>query len=156
LRLLNGFRIQGDFEGCADIWTYDRTPQKVTIESIMPYVDIFREKGAQSFPKTITLDFDKNINLNVNLNHKCLSPTWRKSIWFLICGEARGHSKLARQIYGERLLQRIFPNGLTFVNFMQHLRAFGRFEMNKRDLARQREVAKEDIAPDIQERHFQE
>jgi hypothetical protein len=90
----------------------------------MPYVDIFREKGAESFPKTITLDFDKNINLNLNLNHKCLSPTWRKSIWFLICGEARGHSKLARQIYSERWLQRILPNGLIFVNFVQHLRAF--------------------------------
>jgi hypothetical protein len=38
-----------DFEGCADILTSDRTPQKVTIESVMPYanVDIFREKGAQ-------------------------------------------------------------------------------------------------------------
>jgi hypothetical protein len=39
--------LQGDFEGCADIWTSDRTPQKVTIEPIMLYtnVDIFREKG---------------------------------------------------------------------------------------------------------------
>jgi hypothetical protein len=102
------------------------------------------------------MHFDKNINLNLNLNYKCLSPAWRKSIWLLICGEARGHSKLARQIYGERLLQMILPNGLPFVNFVQHLRAFGRFKMNKRDLARQREVAKEDIAPEIEERHFQE
>jgi hypothetical protein len=33
-------------KGCADILTCDRTPQKVTIEPMMPYtnVDIFREK----------------------------------------------------------------------------------------------------------------
>jgi hypothetical protein len=39
----------------ADILTCDRTPQKVTIEPMMPYtnVDIFREKGAQSFPKKV-------------------------------------------------------------------------------------------------------
>jgi hypothetical protein len=45
--------IQGDFEGCADILTCDRTPKKVTIEPIMPYtnVDIFREKGAKSVSK---------------------------------------------------------------------------------------------------------
>jgi hypothetical protein len=44
--------IQG-FEGYADILTYDRTPQKVTIKTIMPYtnVDSFREKGAKSFSK---------------------------------------------------------------------------------------------------------
>jgi hypothetical protein len=40
----------------------------------------------------------ENINLNLNLNHKCLSPTWRKPIWPLIYDE---HSELARQIYGE-------------------------------------------------------
>jgi hypothetical protein len=36
-------------EGCADILTCGRTPQKVTIEPLMPYtnLDIFREKGAQ-------------------------------------------------------------------------------------------------------------
>jgi hypothetical protein len=45
--------IQGDFESCVDILTCDRTPQKVTIELIMPYtnVDIFREKGAKVFQK---------------------------------------------------------------------------------------------------------
>jgi hypothetical protein len=57
----------------------------------------------------------------------------------LIYGEARGHSKLARQIYGERFPQRILPNARTFVNVVQHLRDFRRFEMNKRDLGRQRE-----------------
>jgi hypothetical protein len=47
--------IQSDFEGCADILTCDRTPQKVTIEPMMTYtnVDIFREKGAQSFSKKV-------------------------------------------------------------------------------------------------------
>jgi hypothetical protein len=47
--------VQGDFEGCADILTCDRTPQKVTIEPIMPYtnVDIFREKGSTSFSKKV-------------------------------------------------------------------------------------------------------
>jgi hypothetical protein len=47
--------IQGGFEGCADILTCDRTPQKVTIKRIMPYTndDIFREKGAKSFSKKI-------------------------------------------------------------------------------------------------------
>jgi hypothetical protein len=45
--------IQGGFEGCADILTCDKTPQKVTIKTIMPYtnVDSFREKGAKSFSK---------------------------------------------------------------------------------------------------------
>jgi hypothetical protein len=57
----------------------------------------------------------------------------------LIYGEARGHSKLARQIYGERFPQRILPNARTFVNVVQHLHDFRRFEMNKRDLGRQRE-----------------
>jgi hypothetical protein len=46
--------------------------------------------------------FDKSINFNLNLKHKCLSPTGRKPIWFLIYGEACGHSELAWQIYGER------------------------------------------------------
>jgi hypothetical protein len=57
----------------------------------------------------------------------------------LIYGEARGHSKLARQIYGERFPQRILSNARTFVNVVQHFRDFRRFEMNKRDLGRQRE-----------------
>jgi hypothetical protein len=45
--------IQGGFEICADILTGGRTPQKVTIEPIMPYrnVDIFWEKEAKSFSK---------------------------------------------------------------------------------------------------------
>jgi hypothetical protein len=43
-------------------------------------------------------------------------------------GEARGHSELAWQIYGERS-QRILPNARTFVNVVQHLPDFGRFEM---------------------------
>jgi hypothetical protein len=46
--------------------------------------------------------FDKNINL------------WRKLIWFLIYSEPRGYSELARQIYGERLPQRILTNARTF------------------------------------------
>jgi hypothetical protein len=98
-------------------------------EPIMPStnVDIFREKRAKSFSKKVweplnfmkkwvkknhsrffllsfnskLSHFDKNINLNVNLNHKCLSPAWRKSIWFLLYGKACGYSELARQIYGE-------------------------------------------------------
>jgi hypothetical protein len=38
-------------KSCADILTSDRTPQKVTIEPIVPYtnVDIFREKGGNNF-----------------------------------------------------------------------------------------------------------
>jgi hypothetical protein len=55
------------------------------------------------------------------------------------------------QIYRERLPQRILPNARTFVNIVQHLRNFGRFYLNKRDLDRQREdrilVAEEDIPP---------
>jgi hypothetical protein len=57
----------------------------------------------------------------------------------LIYVEARGHSELAWQIYGERFPQRILPNALPFVNVVQHIRNFGRFEMNKRDLGRQQE-----------------
>jgi hypothetical protein len=95
--------------------------------------------------------FDKNINLNLSLNHKCLPPTWKKTIWSLIYGE---YAELARQIYGEKLPQRILPNARTFVNVAQHLRDFGRFEMNKRDLGRQREdsilVTEEDIFHEIQ------
>jgi hypothetical protein len=51
-------------------------------------------------------------------------------------------------------------NARTFVNVVQHLRDFGRFEMNKRDLESwpQREdrilVAEEEIHHEIQERHF--
>jgi hypothetical protein len=43
--------IQGDFEGYADISTCERTPQKVTIEPIIPYtnVEIYPEKGTKSF-----------------------------------------------------------------------------------------------------------
>jgi hypothetical protein len=43
----------------------------------------------------------------------------------------------------------LLPNARTFVNVVQHLRDFGRLEMNKRDLGRQREdrtlVAEEKI-----------
>jgi hypothetical protein len=46
----------------------------------------------------------------------------------LIYFEARGHSDLARQIYGQRFPQRILSNVRTFVNVVQHLRDFGRFE----------------------------
>jgi hypothetical protein len=52
-----------------------------------------------------------------------------------------------------------FSNARAFINVVQHLRDFGRFEMNKHDLGRQREdrilVAEEDILHEIQERHFQ-
>jgi hypothetical protein len=44
----------------------------------------------------------------------------------LIYGEARGHSELARQIYGERFPQRILFSARTFINVVQHLRDFGR------------------------------
>jgi hypothetical protein len=46
-----------------------------------------------------------------------------------------------------------FLNARTFVNVVQHLRDFGRFEMNKRDLGRQREdrilVAEKEILHEI-------
>jgi hypothetical protein len=75
-------------------------------------------------------------------------------------GEAREHSKLARQIYGEKLPQRILSHARTFVNVVQHLRDFGRFEMNERDLGHQRDdrilVLVEGIPHEIQERHFQQ
>jgi hypothetical protein len=78
--------------------------------------------------------FDKNLNKSqmavINLE---------KTDVALIYYEARGHSELTRQIYGERFPQRILPNARTFVNVVQHLRNFGRFEMNKRDFGRQRE-----------------
>jgi hypothetical protein len=74
----------------------------------------------------------------------------------LIYSKARGHSELARKIYGERLPQRILLSARTVVNVVQHLRDFGRFrEMNKRDLGRQR-VAEEDIPHEIQEHNFQQ
>jgi hypothetical protein len=48
--------IQIDFKCCADILASDRTPRWVTIEPIMPYtnVDIFREKGAESFSRKVS------------------------------------------------------------------------------------------------------
>jgi hypothetical protein len=53
--------------------------------------------------------------------------------------KVRGHLGLAQHIYGERFPQRIVPNARTFVNVVEHLRDFRRFEMNKRDLGLQRE-----------------
>jgi hypothetical protein len=74
----------------------------------------------------------------------------------LIYGEACEHLELARQIYGERFPQRILPNARTFVNLGQHLRDFGRFEMNKHDLGCQGEhrilIAEEETLHEIQER----
>jgi hypothetical protein len=52
----------------------------------------------------------------------------------LIYGEARRHSELVRQIYGERtemFPQKIVANARTIVNVVQHLRDFGHFEINK-------------------------
>jgi hypothetical protein len=48
----------------------------------------------------------------------------------LIYGKTCGHLELARQICGERFPQRILPNTRAFVNVVQHLRDFGRSEMN--------------------------
>jgi hypothetical protein len=36
----------------------------------------------------------------------------------LIYGEARGHSELARQMYGERFPQRILPNAGTLIKII--------------------------------------
>jgi hypothetical protein len=75
----------------------------------------------------------------------------------LIYGEARGYSELARQIYSEKFPQRIPPNTRTFVNIVQHLHDFGRFEMNKRDLGPQLEnrilVAEEEILYEIENQY---
>jgi hypothetical protein len=64
----------------------------------------------------------------------------------LIYGKAHRHSELARQISGKRFPQKTLPNAGTFVKVVQHLRDF---EMNKRDLGRQRDarifVAEEDL-----------
>jgi hypothetical protein len=81
------------------------------------------------------------------------STNLEKTDMVLIYGEACGHSELARQIYSEKFPQRILSSARTFVNVAQHLRDFGRFEMNKRDLGRQREdrilVAEEEILHEI-------
>jgi hypothetical protein len=98
--------VQGDFESCAHILTSDRTSQYVTFEPIMPYTnaDTFREKRTKSFSKKgweplnfvkkmdqkshgrlFLLSFSSKLgyfNKNLNLNHKWLSLTWRKPIWF--------------------------------------------------------------------------
>jgi hypothetical protein len=78
----------------------------------------------------------------------------KKTNMVVIYGEASGHSELERQIYGEMFPQRILPNARTFVNVVQHLRDFGRFEMNKRDLGRHRQdrilVAEEEIFHEIE------
>jgi hypothetical protein len=49
----------------------------------------------------------------------------------LMYGEARRYSDLGEQSYGEKFPQKVLPNAQTFVNVVQHLRTFGRFEMNK-------------------------
>jgi hypothetical protein len=99
---------------------------------------------------------DKNINFNLNLNHKYFYQPGENR-YALIYSE---HSELARQIYGEKLPQRILRNARTFVNVAQHLRDFGRFEMTKLDVGRQREdrisVAEENVPHEIQKRHFQQ
>jgi hypothetical protein len=56
----------------------------------------------------------------------------------LINCEAYEYSELAWKFYGEKFLRRILTNARTFVNVVQHLRDFGRFEMNKRDLGQRR------------------
>jgi hypothetical protein len=48
-----------------------------------------------------------------------------KTDMVLIYGETRGHSV-------KSFLERILPSERTFVNVVQHLRDFGRFEMNNR------------------------
>jgi hypothetical protein len=81
-----------------------------------------------------------------------------KTDMVLVYGEARGHTELVRQIYGERFPQRIFSNSGSFVNVVQHRRGFGRLEtsleMNKRDLGRPQEdrifVAKDEILHEIE------
>jgi hypothetical protein len=51
------------------------------------------------------------------------------------------------------LPQRILPNARTFLKVVQHLRDFGRFEMNERNLGRQGKdrilVVEEGIPPEI-------
>jgi hypothetical protein len=51
--LLHLFKRFSDIQGLSRYFTRDKTPQKVTIQPIMPYtnIDIFREKGAKSFSK---------------------------------------------------------------------------------------------------------
>jgi hypothetical protein len=49
----------------------------------------------------------------------------------LMYGEARRYPDLGEQSYGEKFPQKLLPNAQTFVNVVQHLRTFGRFEMNK-------------------------
>jgi hypothetical protein len=84
--------------------------------------------------------FDKNLNLNLNLNHKWLSP-----------GENRYGFDLWRSPCTFRgFLKEYFPiHELLYINVVQHLLNFGRFEMNKPDLGHQREdcilVAEEEI-----------
>jgi hypothetical protein len=84
--------------------------------------------------------FDKNLNLNLNLNHKWLSPTWRNRYGF----------DLWRSLWTFRAS----TASLAFVNVVQHLRNFGPFEINKRDIGRQREdrslVAEEEILHEIE------
>jgi hypothetical protein len=67
---------------------------------------------------------------------------------------------VAIQIYGEKLPQTILPNAWTVVNVVEHLHDFGRFELNKRDLGRQRQdrisVAEDNISHELLGRHFQQ
>jgi hypothetical protein len=86
--------------------------------------------------------FDKNLNLN----HKWFSPTYGFVLW--------RSPWTFRASYGERFPQKILPYARTFVNVVQHLRDFGRFEMNTRDLGRERDdrilVVEEEILHEIE------
>jgi hypothetical protein len=72
----------------------------------------------------------------------------------LVYGEARGHSELARQIYGERFPQRILSNARNLYKRCAASSRFRAFEMKKRDLGRQREgrilVVEEEILHEIE------
>jgi hypothetical protein len=65
--------------------------------------------------------FDKNLNLGLNLNHKWLSPTWRKSIWFSSMAEYVDIQ--SKSTVKDRFPQRIFSYARTILT----IRDFGRF-----------------------------
>jgi hypothetical protein len=64
-----------------------------------------------------------------------------KTDMVLIYGEARDIQSQHGKSTVKGFLEEYFPNpnARTFVNVVQHLRDFGRFEIKKRDLGRQRE-----------------
>jgi hypothetical protein len=89
----------GDLESCVDILTANRNPTKGT--------NVFCSHLIQN---EVTLT---RTSIVMQFKSQMAFTNLEKTYMVLIYDEACGHSELARQIYGERFLQKILPNART-------------------------------------------